>query len=165
MNKITLSATDVAMAKRFNIPLEEYARRVKATKLESGMRISEAIRTLVTQPVTQEDRMRVLNKIWQYDIASMSYKMLDDIRQAPNDDCIYRVSICPDGVDIICFGMGVDTVHDGHYINADVLPKWVQERLAVLMMMTYTPPTEEVEGVGRRISRDVYWVYKPDDVM
>lgn len=165
MNKITLSATDVAMAKRFNIPLEEYARRVKATKLEGGIRVSEAIRTLVTQPVTQEDRMRVLNKIWQYDIASMSYKMLDGIREAPNDDCIYRVSICPDGVDIVCFGMGVDTVHDGHYINADVLPKWVQERLAVLMMMSYAPPTEEVEGVGRRISRDVYWVYKPDGVM
>jgi hypothetical protein len=78
-----------------------------------------------------------------------------------NDDNIYRVSICTDGVDVVCFGLGIDTVHDGHYINADVLPKWVQERLAVLMMMTYTPPTEEVEGVGRRISRDVYWVYKP----
>lgn len=164
MSKITLSATDVAMAKRFNIPLEEYAHRVKATKLEGGMRVSEAIRTLVTQPVTQEDRMRVLNKIWQYDIADMSYKMLENMPVA-SDDHIYRVSICPDGVDIICFGMGVDTVHDGHYINADVLPKWVQERLAVLMMMTYTPPTEEVEGVGRRISRDVYWVYKPDGVM
>jgi hypothetical protein len=61
--------------------------------------------------------------------------------------------------------MGVDTIHDGHYINVDVLPKWVQERLAVLMMMNYTPPTEEVESVGRRISRDVYWVYKPDGVM
>jgi hypothetical protein len=165
MNKITLSATDVAMAKRFNIPLEEYAHRVKATKLESGVRVSDAIRTLVTQPVTQDDRLRVLNKIWQVDIQSMSYEMLDRLRQGFDDDCIYRVSICPDGVDVVCFGMGVDTMHDGHYINADVLPKWVQERLAVLMMMTYTPPTEEVEGVGRRISRDVYWVYKPDDVM
>lgn len=164
MNKITLSATEVAMAKRFGIPVEEYARRVKATKLESGMRVSEAIRILVTQPVPREDRLHVLNKIWQYDIASMSYKMLENMPLA-NDDCIYRVSVCPDGVDVVCFGMGVDTKHDGHYINADVLPKWVQERLAVLMMMTYTPPTEEVEGVGRRISRDVYWVYKPDDVM
>lgn len=151
------------MAKRFGIPVEEYARRVKATKLEGGMRVSEAIRTLVTQPVTQEDRMRVLNKIWQYDIATTSYKMLENVPTI-SDDCIYRVSICPDGVDVVCFGMGVDTKHDGHYINADVLPKWVQERLAVLMMMTYTPPTEEVEGVGRRISRDVYWVYKPDGV-
>lgn len=163
MNKITLSATDVAMAKRFNIPLEEYARRVMQTKLEEGTRVSDAIRTLVTQPVTREDRLRVLNSVWQLDIRHMSYKMLENMPLA-NDDHIYRVSICPDGVDIICFGMGVDTVHDGHYINADVLPKWVQERLAVLMMMSYAPPTEEVEGVGRRISRDVYWVYKPDGV-
>ena len=98
------------------------------------------------------------------DMRSTSYKMLENVPQI-NDDNIYRVSVCPDGVDVVCFGMGVDTIHDGHYINVDVLPKWVQERLAVLMMMTHTPPTEEVEGVGRRISRDVYWVYKPDGVM
>lgn len=164
MNKITLSATDVAMARKFNIPLEEYARRVKATKLEEGMLISDAIRLLVTSPVPRDERLHVLNRVWQSDIRTMTYKMLENY-PVISDDCIYRVSICPDGVDVICFGMGVDTVHDGHYINADVLPKWVQERLAVLMMMSYAPPTEEVEGVGRRISRNVYWVYKPDGVM
>jgi hypothetical protein len=129
-----------------------------------GDTITNAIRILVTQPITRDDRLRVLNRIWQVDIRSASYKMLENIPQI-HDDSIYRVSVCPDGVDVVCFGMGVDTIHDGHYINVDVLPKWVQERLAVLMMMTSTPPTEEVEGVGRRISRDVYWVYKPDGVM
>jgi hypothetical protein len=129
-----------------------------------GDTINNAIRILVTQPITRDDRLRVLNRIWQVDIRSMSYKMLENIPQI-SDDSIYRVSVCPDGVDVVCFGLGVDTIHDGHYINVDVLPKWVQERLAVLMMMTHTPPTEEVEGVGRRISRDVYWVYKPDSVM
>ena len=129
-----------------------------------GDTITNAIRILVTQPITRDDRLRVLNRIWQVDIRSASYKMLENIPQI-HDDNIYRVSVCPDGVDVVCFGMGVDTIYDGHYINVDVLPKWVQERLAVLMMMTSTPPTEEVEGVGRRISRDVYWVYKPDGVM
>jgi ACT domain-containing protein len=129
-----------------------------------GDTIDNAIRILVTQPITRDDRLRVLNRIWQVDMRSTSYKMLENVPQI-NDDNIYRVSVCPDGVDVVCFGMGVDTIHDGHYINVDVLPKWVQERLAVLMMMTHTPPTEEVEGVGRRISRDVYWVYKPDGVM
>ena len=129
-----------------------------------GDTITNAIRILVTQPITRDDRLRVLNRIWQVDIRSASYKMLENIPQI-HDDNIYRVSVCPDGVDVVCFGMGVDTIHDGHYINVDVLPKWVQERLAVLMMMTSAPPTEEVEGVGRRISRDVYWVYKPDGVM
>jgi len=133
-------------------------------KFDESVTINQAIRILVTQPITRDDRLRVLNRIWQVDIRSMSYRMLENIPQI-SDDSIYRVSVCPDGVDVVCFGMGVDTIHDGHYINVDVLPKWVQERLAVLMMMTSTPPTEEVEGVGRRISRDVYWVYKPDHVM
>lgn len=133
-------------------------------KFDESVTINQAIRILVSQPITRDDRLRVLNRIWQVDIRSMSYRMLENIPQI-SDDSIYRVSVCPDGVDVVCFGMGVDTIHDGHYINVDVLPKWVQERLAVLMMMTSTPPTEEVEGVGRRISRDVYWVYKPDHVM
>jgi hypothetical protein len=133
-------------------------------KFDEGVTINDAVRWMVTSPVTRDDRLRVLNRIWQVDIRSMSYKMLENI-PVVTDDSIYRVSVCTDGVDVVCFGMGVDTIHDGHYINVDVLPKWVQERLAVLMMMTHTPPTEEVEGVGRRISRDVYWVYKPDGVV
>ena len=133
-------------------------------EFQEGVTINEAIRWMVTSPITRDDRLRVLNRIWQVDIRSASYKMLENIPQI-HDDSIYRVSVCPDGVDVVCFGMGVDTIHDGHYINVDVLPKWVQERLAVLMMMTSAPPTDEVEGVGRRISRDVYWVYKPDGVM
>jgi hypothetical protein len=134
------------------------------TEFDEGVTINQAIRILVSQPITRDDRLRLLNRVWQVDIRSMSFRMLENIPQI-SDDSIYRVSVCPDGVDVVCFGMGVDTIHDGHYINSDVLPKWVQERLAVLMMMTSTPPTEEVEGVGRRISRDVYWVYKPDGVM
>ena len=132
--------------------------------MTEGETINDAVRYLVTEHVARDDRLRVLNRVWQVDIRSASYKMLENI-PVVTDDSIYRVSVCTDGVDVVCFGMGVDTIHDGHYINVDVLPKWVQERLAVLMMMTSTPPTEEVEGVGRRISRDVYWVYKPDGVM
>ena len=133
-------------------------------EFDEALTINDAIRILVARPISRIDRLRFLNRVWQVDIRSMSYKMLENM-PLTSDDCIYRVSVCPDGVDVVCFGMGVDTMHDGHYINVDVLPKWVQERLAVLMMMTSTPPTEEVEGVGRRISRDVYWVYKPDHVM
>jgi hypothetical protein len=133
-------------------------------EFDEALTINDAIRILVARPISRIDRLRFLNRVWQVDIRSMSYKMLENM-PLTSDDCIYRVSVCPDGVDVVCFGMGVDTMHDGHYINVDVLPKWVQERLAVLMMMNYTPPTEEVESVGRRISRDVYWVYKPDGVM
>ena len=79
------------------------------------------------------------------------------------DDNIYRVSVFSDGVDVICFGLSsVDSDISGHYDRPDDLPQWVQERLAVLMITSGIPPTQEVEGVGRRISSHVYWVYAPE---
>lgn len=91
----------------------------------------------------------------------MATKGKDDL--ALLDDTIYRVSIYPDGVDVLCLGVEkVDSMIDGHYDRPDLLPDWVQERLAILMMMDATPPTTEVGGVGRRISAHVYWVYSPN---
>jgi hypothetical protein len=82
-----------------------------------------------------------------------------------NDDNVYRVSIFPDGVDVIAFGLfGVDSFYEGHYSRPDDLPEWVKERLAVLMIMSATPPTQDVEGVGRRISSHVFWVYAPESM-
>lgn len=79
------------------------------------------------------------------------------------DDKVYRVSVVPDGVLVICFGLeSIDSGLDGHYDCVDALPNWVQERLAVLMITPSTPPTYEVEGVGRRISSHVYWVFAPE---
>ena len=143
--------------------IERLTDRVTYEKFREGTAIPEAVRMLVTHPIDRDDRMRILNRVWQADTFDLAYRMLSLPQRS--DDHIYRVSICTDGVDVVCFGLGIDTIHDGHYINADVLPKWVQERLAVLMMMSYAPPTEEVECVGRRISRDVYWVYKTYGVM
>ena len=79
------------------------------------------------------------------------------------DDNIYRVSVFPDGIDIVCFGLSsVDSDINGHYDRTDDLPEWVKERLAVLMITSSTPPTQEVAGIGRRISSHVYWVYAPE---
>ena len=36
------------------------------------------------------------------------------------------------------------------------IPEWIQRRLAVLMMVA---PTEFVEGIGRRISENIFWIY------
>ena len=78
------------------------------------------------------------------------------------DDKVYRVSVVPEGVLVVCFGLSdVDSIIDGHYDSVDALPNWVQERLAVLMITPSTPPTYEVEGVGRRISSHVFWVFAP----
>jgi hypothetical protein len=79
------------------------------------------------------------------------------------DDNVYRISIFPKRVDVICFGLeSIDSCLEGHYSGVDALPNWVKERLAVLNMIPVTPPMPEVEGIGRRISSHVYWVFAPN---
>ena len=96
-------------------------------------------------------------------IATAGHLYMQEMHRVPHDDNIYRVSVFPDGVDVVCFGLeSVDSQLEGHYDDANHLPNWVKERLAVLNMIPATPPTNEVEGVGRRISGHVYWVFAPD---
>lgn len=80
------------------------------------------------------------------------------------DDNAYRISLQHNGrVEILCFGIeSIDTELEGYYDSLQDLPKWVQERIALLSMLKHEPPTEEVEGVGRRINVSTYWVYKPN---
>lgn len=95
-------------------------------------------------------------------IATGGLMHMHDVSGVPHDDNTYRVSVFPDGVDIVCFGLeSVDSQLEGHYDRIDDLPDWVKERLAVLNMMPPTPPTNSVDGVGRRISAHVYWVFAP----
>jgi len=87
---------------------------------------------------------------------------VDDTQDIPPDDNIYRIHIDPDTgyVKVACIGMEkVDAIVDGNYADTSRLPDWIQERLAVLRMMSAKPPTEMVVGVGRRINEDTYWVF------
>lgn len=80
------------------------------------------------------------------------------------EDLVYRVNVdYADGhVSVISFGIeNVDSDEDATYDSIQELPQWIQERIAVLSLLSYKPPTANVEGVGRRISESVYWVYKP----
>lgn len=78
------------------------------------------------------------------------------------DDNTYRIRLTGGGIEVVCFGLeSVDSKLEGHYDGVDDLPDWVKERLAVLMVLDSTPPTGELEGVGRRISEKVFWVYAP----
>ena len=80
------------------------------------------------------------------------------------DEPIYRVCIAPDRVTVMNFDLtDMAVCLDTQYNCVDDLPNWVKERLAVLMMTSPTPPTEPVEGVGRRISETVFWVEVPDE--
>ena len=80
------------------------------------------------------------------------------------DDNAYRIDVQSNGrVEVLCFGIeSIDTELEGYYDSLQDLPKWVQERIALLSMLKHEPPTEEVEGIGRRISVSTYWVYKPN---
>ena len=80
-----------------------------------------------------------------------------------SDDNIYRVSIDPDTklVEMVSLGMfNVDPQLEGFYDDVDDLPVWAQEKLSVLMLCDAVPPTQEIDGVGKRISTHVYWLYK-----
>lgn len=72
-------------------------------------------------------------------------------------ETIHRVEVFEGGLTVLCFGTSMQN-YDGLYQSIDQLPKWMQDKLHVLAMMDYKPPTKTVEGIGRRISVDVFWV-------
>jgi hypothetical protein len=118
--------------------------------------------------VPSENRKSAKYKVLQHDTYISQANWVDMsvgdwVATQTDDDNIYRISIFPDGVDVMCFWLAsVDSNIDGHYDLTDDLPNWVKERLAVLMILSSTPPTSEVAGIGRRISSHVYWVYAPE---
>ena len=74
----------------------------------------------------------------------------------------YRVSLnSKGGVEVVCFDLeSIDSELEGYYDDVSALPVWVQEKVAVLAVCSPEPPTHTVEGIGRRISENIYWVYK-----
>jgi hypothetical protein len=74
----------------------------------------------------------------------------------------YRISFNrKGGIEVVCFDLeNIDSELEGYYDEVSALPTWVQERIAVLAVCSPNPPTPTVEGIGRRISENVYWVYK-----
>ena len=78
----------------------------------------------------------------------------------PHDDNIYRVKIRGGSAEVICLGLdSVDARCTGKYYVSK-LPKWIQRKLAVLTMLDTQPPNCAVEGVGIRLDRNTYWVFK-----
>jgi hypothetical protein len=79
---------------------------------------------------------------------------------------IYRILIKNDNsIETDCYDM-IDLFKpelNKSYSSIDDLPIWVKERLAVLSMLDPDKRNEEIEGVGRRIARNVYWVYKGEE--
>jgi len=135
----------------------------------SGEPPDKTVRKLLSGEIAPEDRKGAIIAVIRRDqFFADARKMymptpMHMVTDTICDDNIYRVSIFPDGIDIVCFGLSsIDSPIDGHYDRTDDLPNWVKERLAVLMITSGTPPTQEVAGIGRRISSHVYWVYAPE---
>jgi len=79
------------------------------------------------------------------------------------NDSVYRVNFLPDKntVDVIGLGInGLDLPHQGTY-HKDNMPDWMQDKLHALAVLRVPPPEANVEGVGKRISETIFWVY-PD---
>ena len=75
---------------------------------------------------------------------------------------IYRIQINQDNtVETDCFEM-LDAFNPElkkYYETLDDLPNWVQDKLAVLMLLDPSANNNEIKDVGRRISQSIYWVF------
>ena len=82
---------------------------------------------------------------------------------APGAETVYRVLLIGEGASVVCIDMPMDfnseaiCRENGRFEQA---PQWLQGRVLALRMLTEKPPTSWVEGLGRRISKDVFWVVK-----
>lgn len=86
-------------------------------------------------------------------------QMIIDTDYEPHDDNIYRVYIEGRKAEVVCLGLdSVDAKCQGEYYVSK-LPKWIQNRLAILLMLDSKSPSG-VEGVGVRLGRNKFWVFK-----
>lgn len=77
------------------------------------------------------------------------------------DDTVYRVLFLADGVHVEVIAIGMDSLdlpHQGIY-DKDDLPEWMQSKLSSLAVLHTPPPVTHVDGLGQRMSKDVFWVY------
>ena len=76
-------------------------------------------------------------------------------------DTMYRVMVDngKNCVRVQCIGMYcLDSDVEDTYSGLEKLPQWMQEKVALLMMTSYTPPTTPIEGIGQRIGANKFWV-------
>lgn len=93
----------------------------------------------------------------KYSVSPIDIKMG---RRLLEDNDVYRVVLNSNSENVTVTHTKVDTKLDGTYNSVEDLPQWMQDKLAVLAIMSFEPPTSHVKDVGQRISRFVFWVYK-----
>jgi hypothetical protein len=63
-------------------------------------------------------------------------------------------------VECLNYAFDMNPVQEGIYESIEALPQWIQDRLHVLSTFSSKPPTIDVDGLGRRIEENIFWVYK-----
>lgn len=70
----------------------------------------------------------------------------------------YRLQVTSEGrVNVSSWGLAKDV--NESYDSVDVLPQWMQRKIAVLMIFDPEEVNQEIKGVGRRISKGTFWLY------
>ena len=140
--------------------------------------ISDVLRGLRIYPVwPPEDTSDHVQRFWlargkrefkQHDIRTTygpnMFISWTSIYTTPTDDNnTYRVSWnTTDHIEIMCFGMSpIASEVEGVYTTFADLPDWIRDAISVLSILEVPPPPNDVEGVGRRVAENTYWVYHP----
>ena len=98
-----------------------------------------------------------------HSLSNMFAHMETGDKMLMDDDKIYRLELGTDKVVVSCYGIdSIDSVLNPFYESVDDLPDWVQRKLAVLSLFDPTRVNNDVEKVGRRINKNVFWIY-PDE--
>lgn len=81
--------------------------------------------------------------------------MLDPER---NPHTTYRISVWPDGLyEVVVYPKAPEKIFSAAY-RLDLLPRWIQE---IVHLLNWAHP-EGVEGIGRRVGSDTYWIEAVD---
>ena len=78
---------------------------------------------------------------------------------------VYRLNIQDDGSVLTdCYDLleNFNPELKKAYECIDELPKWVQDKLAVLLLLDYNKNNKDIPNIGRRITKNIFWVYTRD---
>jgi hypothetical protein len=145
----------VIRSRRSFIPLQEkvkiVAQALKRARTERRRIDDMELLKGYTFDIIADDISRHVSHVVQ--MAHMSMEVLAQVKD------VLRLEVIDGSVTIIDFSLEMlDNDVSGWYSEVDLLPDWVKDRLALLMMVDPTPPTKYVDGVGRRISETVFWI-------
>ena len=79
---------------------------------------------------------------------------------------VYRVDTRKQHVEVRAWGIGestqIVTKEVLRYDSVQVLPEWMQRKIAVLMTLDPTKVTDEIPDLGAHVAHNVFWVFAID---